>query len=255
MPAEEDADLLLGGRLCLHQAPRGHRAGTDAILLAAAVPGDGKGLLIDAGCGAGAAGLAAGLSRPNLDLLLIDREPEAIALATRNLARNGLNPRGQARQADLLVPKSRRAAGIEDGQAPFVISNPPFLDPGQGRRSPDEGRARAHVFDDKGGLEAWIRACVALCAPHGEIFLIHRADRLGDLIACLKGRAGALAIVPVLPHAGEDAIRVILRAKKGSRAPLRLRPPLVLHEADGRFTAQAEALHRGEAGFDFFGAA
>jgi tRNA1(Val) A37 N6-methylase TrmN6 len=247
MPGNEAADLLLGGRLHLHQAPAGHRAGTDAILLAAAAPRDAKGLLIDAGSSSGAAGLAAALDRPDVQLLLIDREAEAIALATRNLALNGLNTRGEARMADLLVAKSRRAAGIVDGSGAYVISNPPFLDPGQSRRSPDEDRARAHVFDAADGLERWVRACTALCAPHGEIILIHRADRLAELLDALKGRAGGVAVTPVHARADTDAIRVLLRARKGSRAPMRLRPPLVLHEADGRFTSLAEALHRGEA--------
>src|SRR4051794_4182305 len=94
---DKAADLLLGGRLHLHQAETGHRAGTDAILLAAAVPRDAQDLLIDAGSGSGAAGLAAAMSRPDLRLLLIDREAEAVALATRNLALNGLEGRGEAR--------------------------------------------------------------------------------------------------------------------------------------------------------------
>lgn len=247
MRDEAGADLLLGGRLRLHQAARGHRAGTDAILLAAAAPPDMRGLLIDAGCGSGAAGLAAALDRPHVELLLIDREPEAVELATRNLAANGLNVRGHARQADLLVAKSRRAAGIADGAAAVVLSNPPFFDPGEGRLSPDAARARAHVFDAADGLERWVRACAALCAPHGDIVLIHRADRLAALLAALEGRAGGVAVLPVHARAGEDAIRVVMRARKGSRAPMRLRPPLVLHEADGRFTAQGEAIHRGAA--------
>jgi len=247
MSASHGADLLLGGRLHLHQAQAGHRAGTDAILLAAAVPRAASGLLIDAGSSSGAAGLAAALDRPDLRLLLIDREADAVALAARNLVANGLADRGEARLVDLLVAKSRREAGIVDGAGAVVVSNPPFLDPGQGRRSPDESRARAHVFDAPDGLDRWVRACTALCAPQGEIFLIHRADRLTALLAALDGRAGGIAVVPVHARADGDAIRVLLRARRGSRAPLRLRPPLVLHAANGRFTPLAEALHRGEA--------
>lgn len=242
---ESATDLLLGGRLKLEQPARGHRAGTDAILLAAAVPQDFVGLLADAGAGVGSAGLAAGLMGAGRDLLLIEREPELAALAARNLTANGLQ--GRVATCDLLDPKSRRAAGIEEGGADLVISNPPFLDPGEGRASPDDLRARAHVFDEAGGLDKWVRACVAIGAAQAEIILIHRADRLSQLLAALEGRTGGMAILPIHPREGEDATRVLIRAKKGSRAPLRLRPPLVLHQADGRFTPQAEAIHRGEA--------
>ncbi len=242
--SETAIDLLLAGRLKLEQPLRGHRAGTDAILLAAAVPPDVGGLLADAGAGVGTAGLVAGLVRPGLDLLLIEREPELAALAEANLARNGL--KGRVMACDLLDAKSRRAAGLEDGAADIVISNPPFLDPGEGRASPDSLRARAHVFDEIGGIESWIRACVAIGSAQAEIFLIHRADRLPELLEALKGRTGGVRVIPVHPHAGEDASRVLIRAKKGSRAPFQLRPPLVLHEADGRFTPLVEAIHRGE---------
>lgn len=245
--AGTDVSQLLGGRLTLRQRVAGHRAGTDAVLLAAAVPAEARGLLIDAGAGAGTAGLAAGLRCPALDILLFDREPHAVALAADNLAANGLAMRGRACEADLLDPKSRRAAGILDASASVVLSNPPYLEQGQGRRSPDEARARAHVLEGEEGLTRWLRACAALVAPHGDIFMIHRAERLADLLTALEGRVGAIAVLPVHPRAGEDAIRVLLRARKGSRAPMRLRPPLILHGPDGRFTPEAEALHRGEA--------
>lgn len=246
---ETAIDLLLGGRLKLEQPLRGHRAGTDAILLAAAVPTDFTGLLADAGAGVGTAGLAAGFWRPDRELLLIEREPALAALAARNLAANGLL--GRVAACDLIDAKSRRAAGVVDGGAGLVISNPPFLDPGEGRASPDDLRARAHVFDEVGGLDKWIRACVAMGAAQAEIILIHRADRLPELLAALEGRAGGARVIPVHPRAGEDASRVLIRAKKGSRAPFQLRPPLVLHGADGRFTPAVEAIHRGEAAIDW----
>ena len=242
---ETQTDLLLGGRLTLEQPLRGHRAGTDAILLAASVPENFAGVLADAGAGVGTAGLVASLLQPGLDLLLIEREPELAALARRNLSANGL--RGQVVTCDLLDPKSRRAAGLTDGAAGLVISNPPYLDPGDGRTSPDDLRARAHVFEEAGGIESWIRACVAIGSAQAEIILIHRADRLAELLAALQGRTGGISVLAIHPRDGEEASRVLIRAKKGSRAPLRLLPPLVLHQADGRFTPEAEAIHRGVA--------
>jgi tRNA1(Val) A37 N6-methylase TrmN6 len=243
--AETATDLLLGGRLTLEQPLRGHRAGTDAIVLAAAVPGDFVGVLADAGAGVGTAGLTAGLFKPGRDLLLIEREPELAGLAMRNLAANGL--KGLVVACDLLDPKSRRAAGLMEGMADLVISNPPFLDPGQGHASPDDLRARAHVLDQIGGIESWIRACVAIGSAQAELIFIHRADRLPELLEALKGRTGGVRVIPVHPRADEAASRVLIRAKKGSRAPFELRPPLVLHEGDGRFTPEVEAIHRGEA--------
>jgi tRNA1(Val) A37 N6-methylase TrmN6 len=51
----------------------------------------------------------------------------------------------------------------------------------------------------------------------------------------------------VHPSAHRPAIRFLVCGIKGSRAPVSILPPLILNGPDGRFTPQAEALHRGEA--------
>ena len=69
-----------------------------------------------------------------------------------------------------------------------------------------------------------------------------RADRLNDALAALP-KTG-VNILPLWPRAGMAAKRVILQARKGSRAPVGLLAGLALHEADGRYTAAAEAILR-----------
>jgi tRNA1(Val) A37 N6-methylase TrmN6 len=94
-------------------------------------------------------------------------------------------------------------------------------------------------------LDAWIRACTAILRPGGRLGLIHRADALTACLDALKGRYGSLAIRSVHARAETPAIRILIRATKGSRAAPCLLPPLVLHDPDGGFTPEAEALHRG----------
>ena len=77
--------------------------------------------------------------------------------------------------------------------------------------------------------------------------MIHRPDALPAIYAALAGRLGDIAVRPIHPREGEDAIRVLVTGTKGSRAPTRLRPGLTLHEADGRATAQSQAIHEGGA--------
>lgn len=245
-------DAILGGRLRLRQPARGHRAGTDAVLLAAAV-GIAEGVLCDAGAGVGSVGLAAAILRPGLSVTLIERDPFTAGLARANIALNGLEARAQAVEADLTRASARRAAGLEDGFADCLATNPPWLNPGRARISPDARRAAAHAHEDGGGgLDAWMRAAAALTRPGGRLALIHRADHLTEALSACEGRFGALSVTAVHPRAGEPAHRIIIRGVKGSRAPLRLLPPLVLHEG-ASFTPLAEALHRGEATLDDLG--
>jgi tRNA1(Val) A37 N6-methylase TrmN6 len=252
-PVEPLADAFLGGRLRLRQPSRGHRAGTDALLLAAAAPLDFEDLALDVGAGVGAAGLALAALRPKARIGLIEIDPPAAALARQNLVLNNMVERGEVFEADALEPPRRRAAGLIDGSAGLVISNPPFFDPRRARASPDLDRRRAHVAPEGGEgapyeawIAAWIAACLALARPGGAFILIHRPEALGAILSGLEGRAGAAAVLPVHARADAPAIRILVRAKKGSRAPLSIAPGLILHEG-GRFTPLAEAIHRGEA--------
>ena len=63
-----EADFFLGRQLRLRQLAHGHRAGTDAALLAAAAPAHIDGLALDVGAGVGAAGLALARLRPGTHL-------------------------------------------------------------------------------------------------------------------------------------------------------------------------------------------
>lgn len=244
-PNSPRSDAFLGGRLSLAQPATGHRAGTDAILLGACAPADAAGLAADVGAGAGAAGLVALARAPALELAFVEIGADLVALCRDNIAANGFAGRARAVEADALRAQSRRAAGLAENSFDLILTNPPFLTAGSARASPDPARARAHVAE--GGVTAWLRACAALLAPGGALLMIHRADALADILAAAQGRIGGLRLLPV--HARDDApaARLLVAGRKGSRAPLALLPPLVLHEADGRFTPRAEAIHRGEA--------
>jgi tRNA1(Val) A37 N6-methylase TrmN6 len=78
----------------------------------------------------------------------------------------------------------------------------------------------------------------------GGLTLIHRADRLGDILTALAGRAGGTIVFPLWPGEGKPAKRILLQATKGSAAPLILAHGLVLHRADGRNSEAAEAILR-----------
>lgn len=241
---EVTEDALWGGRVRLLQPRRGHRAGTDALLLAS-LPGPEEigGLVIDAGAATGAVGLVVAARAPAAQVALVERDPHLVRLAEANARLNGVAARVRAVEADLLADAARlKGLGLGPETADWVLTNPPYLDPGQGRPSPDPGRAAAHRLPPA-GLRAWIRSCARWLRPGGRLGLIHRAERLPDCLAALDRGFGDLRLRPVHPRAGAPAHRILLTAVKGSRAPLTLHAPLVLHRPDGAFTAEAATLH------------
>lgn len=239
---ETTEDAVLNGRVRLRQPARGYRAGLDAALLAAACDAADGERVLEAGCGAGAALLAAAMRCASARFTGVERDPAALALARGNIALNGLEGRVVAVAGDVGL----RFSGL--GLAPFDagLANPPFFDDPDAIRGPAAERRGAWMADD--GLEAWVGFLTKAVREGGTITLIHRADRLGDILAALAPKAGSVQVRPVSPYAEAPAKRVLVRAVKTGKAPLRLLPPLVLHDREGgKHTAQAEAILRGEA--------
>lgn len=235
-------NALLNGRVRLRQPARGYRAGMDAALLAATCPALPGERVMEAGCGAGAVLMQVAARRPGVILTGLERDQAMAELATDNAALNGWADRIHVRRGDV-------AAGFRALElAPFdwAISNPPFFDDPGALRAPAPGKRGAWMADD--GLQAWTGFLLKAVKEGGRIVMIHRAERLADILALLGDKAGSFAVRPVHPYADEPARRVLVHAVKTGRAPLRLLPPLILHDRNGgKHSAEAEAILRGEA--------
>jgi len=242
---ETSDDLVLGGRLSLRQPRRGHRVGHDAILLAAATAAHAGALAVDLGAGVGGAGLALARRVADLRVTLVEIDPVLSALAAHNAQRNGLADRVRAVCLDVAaMPADFAAAGLAPASAAWVLMNPPFNIAQQ--PSPDPARRMAHAASDD-TLPQWLHSAARLLQADGVVTLIWRADRVADVLEALTSDFGAVTVLPVHPKPDASAIRVLVRATKGSRAPLVLMPGLTLADAKGTPTAQAEAVLRGGA--------
>jgi tRNA1(Val) A37 N6-methylase TrmN6 len=246
--SEVTDDAVLGGRLRLLQPRRGHRFGHDAILLAAAtaaLPGD---HVVELGAGVGAAGLALASRCAGCRVTLIEIDAQLTSLASDNAERNGLAQRVSAIALDVTGDAQQFAqAGLAPASIDRVLMNPPFHDAQRSTASPDASRRAAHIADDR-SLDMWVKVALRLLRPGGSLSLIYRADALGDVLAALSHGFGALEVLPIHPAPGAAAIRVIVRAVKGSRGPLVVRPGFLLNDAAGKPHPEAERVLRGAAG-------
>jgi tRNA1(Val) A37 N6-methylase TrmN6 len=243
-PVERTDDAVLGGRLRLTQKRNGHRVGHDAILLAAATaaqPGD---RAVDLGAGVGAAGLALAVRVPEVSVTLVEIDPVLAEIAAENIVRNGLGGRVHAVSLDVTGPADAfAAAALGPGTVDRVLMNPPFNDPARQNVSPDVDRRRAHAAP-VAALDEWVAAAARLLHSAGTLTMIWRADGLADVLAALGPRFGGIAVLPVHGRAGQPATRMLVRANKGSRAPLALLPGLTLNDEAGKATAAAEDVLR-----------
>ena len=242
---ETSEDAALGGRLMLRQPLSGHRFGHDAILLAAAACAHAGEHAVDLGAGVGAAGLALARRVAGVTVTLVEVDAGLAALAGDNAARNGLGDRVRAVCLDIAAPAAAfAAAGLAAETADCVLMNPPFN--AVDNSSPEPSRRMAHAAS-AGTLRQWVRTASRLLRPDGALTLIWRADGLAEVLQALEPGYGALALKPIHGKPGVAAIRVLVHASKGSRAPLNLLPGLLLADGQGRPTAEAEAILRGGA--------
>jgi len=237
-------DAFLGGQLHLRQPKSGHRAGHDAMLLAAATAAKAGDRVVEFGAGVGAAGLVLAKRVGGIDLVLAEIDPGLAALARENAGHNGI-------AADVIVLDVTSAAenfaraGLTPDSVDAVLMNPPFNDASRHRASPDASRASAHVADHT-TLESWVHAARRILKSGGALTLIWRADGIAEALAALSKGFGSLAILPVHADAGRPAIRVLIRGVKGGKAPARVLGSLMLNDESGLLNKEVAEMLSGK---------
>lgn len=74
--------------------------------------------------------------------------------------------------------------------------------------------------------------------------MIHRAERLSEILDHLGNRVGNLVVYPLWPGENKPARRLIIQGRKNVRGELRLAPGLLLHGGVDKYTPEAEAILR-----------
>jgi tRNA1(Val) A37 N6-methylase TrmN6 len=237
-------DAFLGGQLRLRQPKSGHRAGHDAMLLAAATPAHHGDRVVDFGAGVGAAGLALAKRVAGINLVLVEIDPGLAGLARGNAAANAIS--AEVIVLDVAAAADAFAAvGLVPDSADVILMNPPFNDASRHRASPDQSRKTAHVAT-AATLESWIHASRRVLKSGGILSLIWRADGLVEVLAELNRGFGSLAILPVHSNSALPAIRVLIRAVKGGKAPTQMHAALMLNDESALPNKQVQEVLAGK---------
>lgn len=244
---EPEEITVLNKTIRLLQPVDGFRTSLDSVMLAAACPAQGGDHILDLGCGVGGAGLCVLRRVPGTKLTGIDIQADHIDLALRNAALNSMNSRTAFHPQNILdyvkLIKQENTPPAFD----HVILNPPYLEDGTHTPSPRPAKAAAHAHQKEVSLQDWLDAGFYALKSGGSLTIIHRADQSDKIIQGLGKRFGALEIIPLWPRTGQEAKRVIIRARKDRKSPARLHPGLVLHLENGDYTPEADAILRGGA--------
>jgi tRNA1(Val) A37 N6-methylase TrmN6 len=224
------------------QPATGYRVGIDPVFLAAATPARNGERVLDVGAGAGAAALCLAARVPGVRVVGLDSERTMVRIAAANAKANGMAERVEFFLGNLLSPPIRLTPAAFD----HVMANPPYLPEGRGNPPADPVKAAATVEDVTADLEQWLRFCLLMVRPKGTVTLVHRADRLPELLAGLVGRLGDICIFPLWPSGDgkTPAKRILIRGRRSGGGPVSIVPGLVLHEQGGAYTAAADRVLR-----------
>jgi tRNA1(Val) A37 N6-methylase TrmN6 len=227
-------DRFLGGRLLIAQPRSGFRAGHDTVLLAAAVPAASGSHVLELGSGSGVASLCLASRVPGARVLGVEIDPELVALANDNAARNAMADRVRFQAGDAETASHHGAA------FDHVFFNPPFH-PASGQESPVAARTLA-MRDSANTIGEWTRIALDLTKPGGTVTAMLRSDRVDDMLA--NAEANSAVLFPLFPRAGEPPKRTIVQLLKTGTARTRVAAGLILHKSDGGNTEAAEAVLR-----------
>lgn len=250
---EHEETRLLNNRVVCLQPRTGYRTAIDPVFLAAAVPAKPGNRIMDVGSGTGAATLCLAARIEGLEITGIEIQMEYAALANNSAQLNQWSDRLRFENEDLAsLPPAKDFREFD-----HVMTNPPFVEAGRGRTSPDRSRALAHMESGL-ALGDWLVHCLRLVRSGGTLTVIHRGDRLVDILDVMSTGLGGIKVFPLWTEAREGPLgsdsragRVIVQGKKGSRAPFRLLRGMRVHENNtGSYSAEAARILAGKEGLD-----
>ncbi len=236
----KNAETLWNG-ITMIQPERGFRLGTDSVLLARFLSLPKRAKVTDLGSGSGALGLLLCAFDETCAVTGVEIDETAHRLALENIARNGLEGRlssvlGDVRQIRALLPA---------GSFSCVISNPPYFAAGSGKVSAENAAARS---EERLSLRELCAAAAWLLPSGGRFALVHRPERLCDLICAMRENAIEPKRIQFVRHSADSPVcLVLLEGRRGGRPGLTYLPDFCEFTPDGAETDEYRAAyHRGE---------
>lgn len=227
-------NYLLNKSIKLLQPKNGYRAAIDSVFIASIVRK--KGRILDVGSGTGAISLCL-KSRLNPKYILgIEKQKELFELSNQSILLNDFN-NIEFLCADIYKNFEKRSAIANSFDC--VVTNPPYEEGDFG--SPKESKLTAH-HEREGDLKSWLTFCLKMLKPKGDLCLIHKAERIDEILQILCETLGKIEIFPLYSKQNTPAKRVIIRGIKGSKGKCSLHSPLIIHKETGEYTSSASKI-------------
>lgn len=237
----ERLDDLLTHELRIIQSPEVFSFSMDAVLLARFATVPAKGRIMDLCTGNGVIPLLLS-TRTRAAIEGLEIQPRLADMARRSVALNGLEERIRIYEGDLKQFEP-------DADRPFyelITVNPPYmpLQAGEPKLSEHQALARHELACT---LEDVIAQAARWLRTGGKLAMVHRASRLGDIIALMRAyRVEPKRIRLVHPRIGMEANMVLIEAVRDGKPDVRILPPLIVYNEGNTYCQELMDIYYGE---------
>lgn len=165
------------------------------------------------------------------EICAVEIVDEVADMARRTMELNGLSENIKVICDDL-----KNAPEIYGKRSFDVVTcNPPYMNVGGGLINPKEKLALAR-HEIACTLDDVVRVSKSVLKPCGKIFMVHRADRLCDVIDTFrKYKIEPKRLRVVYPSSSKEASLVLVEGAEGGKAQLKVEPPLFMYDDDGNY--------------------
>jgi len=223
-------DLTIGG-LKIIQAKNGYRFSLDPVLLNGFISGIGNCSVLDLGTGNGIIPLLLSARNEARSITGVELQQEMAQRAGRTIQLNGLQASVTIVQGDI---RDLPCDGLKAAAFDVVTANPPYREAGTGRVAVDDERGMAR-HELAGGLDAFLRAANAMLKSGGNFYVVYLAERLAELLSGMVSfNLEPKRLRFVHPREGQAARLVLAQGRKNGRPGMKVEPPLVVYQGEGR---------------------
>lgn len=232
----ETVDDLQNGYSIIQKA-NSFRYGVDAVLLSDFADVKNTDSVVDLGTGTGVIPILIYAKKKPAKIVALEIQKEMAEMAERSIRLNKLE-----QYIEIICMDLKKAPDVL-GRAKFdcVVTNPPYVKKNCGINNPSMTKAIAR-FEIACSLEDVLRTSKELLKPGGKLFMIHRTDRLADIIYGMR----VMGIEPkrirfIHPSIGKRPNLLLIEGARGGNPELRFMDPLYIHNEKGEYT---EEIHR-----------
>ncbi|QGU00579.1 hypothetical protein SYNTR_1985 [Candidatus Syntrophocurvum alkaliphilum] len=235
-------DLLIGNKKII-QPKKGYRFSIDSVILAHFPELKGIKTAVDLGSGSGVIPIILSQRQRKMKIIGIEMQPEMVARAKRSLLINELEERIEFIKTDVKNMEKELKGGFVD----LVVSNPPFWRDKEGKISLNKEEAIArHELEIN--AEQIITKASYLLKNLGKLAIIHRADRLNELLELFNSNKIAVKKIQMVhPFINKDAKMVLIEGQKNAKnSGVIIKPPIIIYNQPGEYTQEVLKTYYGK---------